>query len=174
MLETERLYLVPFGAEDLGLLHHLFTHPYIREHLWDGQEIDLEESMNFISANKKYFQHYRWGLWKILSKTLLEEIGFAGLWPLFEDPQPQLLYGLLPQYSKQGFASEAASKVVDYAFEELAFPYVKASMDTNHIDSSKLASRLGMSMISDSNLEGRPTAIYCLNAPVPQKASNLN
>lgn len=174
MLETDRLYLIPFEREDLGLLHRLFTHPFIREHIWDDLEIDIKESQHFIEANEKYFQNYRWGIWKLMHKDSLEEIGFAGLWPLFEDPFPQLLYGLLPQYTKLGYATEAVKKVINFAFEELDFPYLKASMDINHDASQKLAQRVNMSKIRSGPIEGDETAVYCINAPIPHRIFNLN
>ncbi|WP_394336181.1 hypothetical protein [Adhaeribacter arboris] len=40
-------------------------------------------------------------------------MGFAGLWFFFEEDQPHLLYGLLPEYTKSGLATEAARAVRD-------------------------------------------------------------
>ena len=35
-------------------------------------------------------------------------IGMVGLWEFFDEPQPQLLYALLPEHTGKGIADEAS------------------------------------------------------------------
>ncbi len=173
ILETDRLHLTPFEAEDLSLLHELFTHPFLRASLWDNMIIDLEESEKFILANQKYFHHYKWGLWKIWAKPFGKFVGFAGLWPMLEEPQPQLLYGLFPEFTGRGMATEAVAAVVDLAFNKLGFSYLNASVGVQHEASQKVVRRLGMHLIESMDSE-EDMLIYGMNVPLPHRAFNLN
>ena len=43
-IETERLIMTPFHADDLHLLHRTFTDSFVRKYLWDDQVITLDET----------------------------------------------------------------------------------------------------------------------------------
>lgn len=75
--------------------------------------------------------------------------GFVGLWMFFDEKQPQLLYGLLPDKTGLGYATEASRAIIHYAFNELKFNYFIASCDTPHTASRKVCERLNMTMIEE-------------------------
>ncbi|MEO0894914.1 MAG: GNAT family N-acetyltransferase [Bacteroidota bacterium] len=174
MLETGRLILEPFRAEDVNLLHRIFTDPYVRKFLWDDEIIEFSETQNFIEGNEKYFRECRWGLWKIIQRKSSRVIGLAGLWPFFEEPQPQLIYGLFPEFTGMGYATEASKEVIDFAFNLLGFTYIMASMDEGHLASRKVMERLGMDLVSINLEYGRPTHFYRLKRYSSNTVSNLN
>src|SRR5687768_517081 len=123
ILQTKRLQLVPFNLNDLTWLHDTFTHPFVRQYLWDDKIITLDQAKEILTVNEQNFNAYSWGLWKI---RLIEEniyAGFTGLWFFFGESQPQLLYGLLPDHTQKGYAIEASREIVRYAFDELGFEY---------------------------------------------------
>ncbi|MEG4581287.1 GNAT family N-acetyltransferase [Microcoleus sp. MON1_C5] len=74
-----------------------------------------------LAENQKLFSEKKFGLWSIETNTEQEVIGFVGLWYFFEEEQPQLVYALLPTATKKGYASEAATKILEYSFNELGF-----------------------------------------------------
>lgn len=160
ILYTDRLTLEPFAIRDLHLLHTTFTHPYVRKYLWDDEIIPLEQTAQILQANSRHFEHDHWGLWKILVKSGQAYAGFAGLWLFFDEQLPQLFYGLLPDKTKQGYATEAAQAVISYAFDHLAFPYLQASCDTPHAESGKVCQRLHMQLLEEKIMDGKPTTFY--------------
>ena len=96
-IETERLIIVPFRADDLHLLHRTFTDSFVRKYLWDDQVISLDETKKILDVNHDSFINSSWGLWKIIVKEDHDFAGFVGLWIFFDEHQPQqLLFGLLP------------------------------------------------------------------------------
>lgn len=159
-LETERLELIPFEKDDLDLLYKTFIDPFVKEYLWDNNIITVEQTKVILSTNEFHFDKDNWGLWKIIVKSDGVYSGFVGLWRFFDEHQPQLIYGLLPDYTKKGYATEAASTIIDYAFTQLHFNYIIASCDSPHADSKKVAERLGMVLFAEKEINSKPTTFY--------------
>ncbi|MDQ3292065.1 MAG: GNAT family N-acetyltransferase, partial [Bacteroidota bacterium] len=164
ILETDRLILLPFSPEELEVLHRTFTDPFVRQYLWDDQVISREQTEEILQTNEEYFEKDNWGLWKIIRKKDQTYVGFTGLWFFFEEEQPQLLYGLLPEQTNKGYATEAAQAVLDYAFSQLHFPYLVAACNTPHLESKKVCERLGMQKVAEENVNNQDTTFYRIEA----------
>lgn len=158
--ETARLYLSPFEKGETDQLHELFTDSFIRKYLWDDEVLTFDQSEKVLNQSNDHFETDHWGLWKIQKKGSLIVMGFVGLWYFFEEPQPQLLYGILEKFSGQGYATEAAKEIVNYAFEQLSFTYLLAAMDEGHEASENVAKRIGMSFMEKKQAEGKETVFY--------------
>ncbi len=163
IIETVRLTLVPFQTHEVVLLHETFTDPSVRQFLWDNQVISVEQTQEIVLTSQVHFQNHNWGLWKIILKADQSYLGFAGLWFFFDESQPQLLYGLLSDKTKQGYATEAAQAIIKYAFNALQFTYIVASCDTPHTDSKNVCLRLKMILEEEKEINGKPTTFYRLN-----------
>jgi ribosomal-protein-alanine N-acetyltransferase len=73
-----------------------------------------------------------------------------------------LIYALRPEFTGRGFAQEAARRIIEYAFAELAFDYLDASCDAPNTDSQRVAERLGMKKFKEETKNGLPTVFYRL------------
>lgn len=164
LLTTESLQLRPIQPADAAILHTLWTHPAVRKYLWDDVVIPVAKVKEIIALNARYFADHQWGLWLITLKRTKEVIGFSGLWYFFDENQPQLLYGLHPDYWHQGYAVEASRKVIEYAFQTLGFTYLIASCDKPNIASIKVAEKLGMQWMKEEEMDGKATVFYRLDA----------
>ncbi len=89
----------------------------------------------------------------------------VGLWYFFAEEQPQLLYALLPESTKQGYVTEAATKILDYCFDQLGYQYLLASCDRSNLESRKLAERIGMSQIEEKIVNGNPLLFFKTENP---------
>lgn len=156
ILETERLVLKPIMESDLNTLHKIFTDSYVRRYLCDGEIWPLQQVEEMLAENNKLFAEKKFGLWFMETKSDREIIGFVGLWYFFEETQPQLVYALLPTATKKGYATEAATKIIEYCFNELGFDYLVASCDRPNIESQKVAERLGMIQVKARIVSGNP------------------
>lgn len=163
LLTTKRLQLRPIQATDEVLLHDLWTNPGVRKFLWDGVIIPIEKVQEIIALNTKYFADQKLGLWLINMKQAYKVVGFVGLWYFFDESQPQLLYGLYPDFWREGYAVEASRKIIEYAFQTLGFTYITASCDKPNLDSIRVAEKLGMQRIKEEVREGKPTVFYRLD-----------
>lgn len=159
-LKTDRLDLIPFTKEDSELFLRINTDPYVRKFLWDDELIDAQLVEELLEENNNHFNNSGYGLWKISPIDSNTVVGYAGLWFFFDEPQPQLLYALLPEHSGNGYATEASKMIVDYSFETLGFDYLIASMDVGHDVSIKVAERLGFEFLEEKVIDGKPTLFY--------------
>lgn len=159
-LHTQRLDLVPFSLQDLDLFHATNNHPFVRKHLWDDEILPVELSRDILNTVEGLFAEQRYGLWQIIERESGTFVGYTGLWTFFGEPQPQLLYALLPDYTGKGYATEAAGTVMHYAFEELKFSYLRAATDPPNEASGRVCLRLGMTFLGERNMDGKATNFY--------------
>lgn len=159
-LGTDRLSIVPFSPEDGSLLHRMFTDETVRRFLWDDLIISEQEVDDILKVNDLLLGKRQFGLWKLIRKTDSTVVGFTGLWFFFDEPQPQLLYGLMPAYFGNGYATEAATAIIDYAFTKLGFSYVHAATDPENIASNNVARRLKMALQDTRVMEGKMTMFW--------------
>ena len=147
-------------SADLELFHHTNTNEYVSEFLWDNEEIPIAMSRDILEKVEHCFTNEARGLWKIVLKGTNAYVGYVGLWSLFEESQPQLLYAIYKQYSGFGYGSEAAQEIVNYAIDSLGYEYLIASMDVGNTNSIKLCQRIGFEFNEERIVEGKPTYFY--------------
>jgi len=164
-LSSPRLSLLPFTPEDAHAFHQINIDPFVRQFLWDDEIISLALAEDLMLQNEKHFTEDQFGLWKILLKNTDTLIGYTGLWYFFDESQPQLIYALLPAFTGQGYAKEAAEQIVQYTFSQLAFDYLIAATDPPHLASQRLAIKLGMEKIDTKEIEGKTTVFFRLESP---------
>jgi ribosomal-protein-alanine N-acetyltransferase len=149
VFETQRLLLKPILQSDLETLHQILIDPYVRKYLCDDNIFSLQQTEEMLLESQRLFQEEQLGLWLIQTKNNQEVIGFVGLWYFFAEAQPQLAYALLPTATKKGYATEAATKILEYCFNELDYDYLIASSDKLNLESHQVAERLGMKKIEE-------------------------
>lgn len=159
-LDTDRLYLEPLAATDLSTLHYILTDESVRKYLCDNQVIPFSRSAEILDTAMETFTGKGYGLWLLYLKESLEMIGFAGLYSFFSEPQPQLLYALLPSFTKKGYATEASRCIIRYAFEKLGYTCLTASCDIPNTASVQVMERLGMERLKEEVIEGKPLVFY--------------
>jgi len=159
---TERLRLTPFTYEDYELFHALNIDPFIRKFLWDDETITVDTAKEIMKKNKNLFDKDNFGIWKVNFKETDELIGYTGLWHFFNEQQPQLIYALLKQFTKQGYALEFSRAIIQYSFKTLNFKYLIAATDEHHLESQKVADRLGMKFQEKRIENDKPTLFFKL------------
>lgn len=162
-MKTNRLFLVPLVISDLELFHTINTNPFVQQYLWDNETIPKELSKQILEISLSEYANKTGGLWKINEIDSNTCVGYIGFWKFFEEKQSQLLYALLPNYTGKGYATEAAKKVIEYAFDQLNFNYLVASMDSPNVKSKRVCERLEMQLIEEKDVEDKPTAFYQIN-----------
>ena len=159
-MDTQRLKLEPLLKEDLEIFYQINIHPFVRKYLWDDEIISKKLAEEILEESEGKHQTEKWGLWKIMLTENKVCIGYTGLWYFFEEPYPQLLYALLPEYTGKGYAGEAAQKIVDYAFAELQFDHISAATDGPNTKSIGVCEKLGFERLEEKIIDGKPTLFY--------------
>ena len=158
-LKTSRLRLQPCRLEDIERTHALWTEYHVRRFLFDDRVISPAEARSFVDASLANFERYGYGLWLILARDTNQLVGFAGLLRS-EDEAPNLIYGTHPEFGGKGYATEAAGRVLSYAFESLSLPKVKADVDEPNVESVRVLEKLNMTRVNRAVVGGRPLLYF--------------
>ena len=140
-LETDRLILRPTTSEDWVA---------VRDFLM------CEDTMRYLGGHQQESDAWRtlaqWiGLWSltnaamfgVIEKASGEWSGRIGPWYPLHWPTREVGWGLRKAYWGQGYAFEAASASIDYAFDKLGWDSVTHLIADDNVASQALAERLG-------------------------------
>jgi RimJ/RimL family protein N-acetyltransferase len=144
--------------DDLSSIHALWIDEHVRRFLFDDNEVSLDDARSFLEASLDNFENHGYGLWLVFAGDN-ELAGFVGFLSS-EDEAPNLIYGIDPRFCGCGYATEAASAVLNYGLEKLALPKVKADVDEPNEASVRVLEKLGMKLTHRAEVEGRPLLYF--------------
>ncbi len=147
-LATPRLVLRPWSATDLEPLTEMCADSDVMRFIGDGRTRSATEAQHLIAKSDESWQRHGWGLFAIERIDTGTFIGFCGL------ARPELLQPLQPAVEigwrlrrrvwGQGFATEAAAAVVDWAFTDVSLDRLLAVVQLDNLPSHRVAAKLGM------------------------------
>jgi RimJ/RimL family protein N-acetyltransferase len=103
------------------------------------------------------------GLLAILDPRSDSFLGRCGLkyWPQFDETE--LGWVLRRDAWGEGYATEAASACIEWAFSELDLSYLTAMINADNARSVRVAERLGFTPLRDDVLLGDPVVVHGLD-----------
>lgn len=113
------------------------------------------------------YTHQGYGPYAVVEQSSGGVIGYCGLFyfpNINGQPAIEIGYRLRRSAWGQGYATEAALAVRDYAFETLHIQRLVAIIDPSNVDSIRVAENIGMQYETDVMLEGysHPDRVYVL------------
>ena len=164
LIETQRLLLVPFAADDVEALHELWTDPDVRRYLWDDVVIPRSTAEEIVASSARDFAERGFGFWALYARDGSEDLmGFCGFRRFEGSDTPELLYGILPRYWGRGFVTEAGHAVIRHGFEHCGFERILGATDTPNQSSVRVMQRLGMVFDVRREFHGLDTVFYTLS-----------
>lgn len=169
-LETERLVIRPFTIDDLDAIHQLLdidliTADFGTEGATTRHEREqwLQWTISSYEALAKLYQP-PYGDRAIVLKQTQQVIGACGFVPSFgpfdqlpslssneqgtsvhlNSPEFGLFYALSPNYQRQGYATEAAKTLINYAFKQLNLQRIVATTTCENEASIGVMRNVGM------------------------------
>jgi len=126
-------------------LLRIFSDPRVMES-FGGIIFNREQMKNWIKRNLDHQNRYGYGLFSVILKSEGVLIGDCGLEHMELDgiQTTELGYDFRSDYWNQGFATEAASAVRDYAFEVLQLPELISLIRVGNEASKRVADKIGM------------------------------
>ncbi|MFK7964425.1 MAG: GNAT family N-acetyltransferase [Burkholderiaceae bacterium] len=145
-LVTSRLRLRQWRDQDLPAFAAMNADPEVMAHF--PAALTMQESAHLMARLRTKIEENGWGLWAAQLRSSGELIGFVGL----NSPDPVLPcapcvevgWRLLPLYWGQGYATEAARRALDFAFDELTVAEVVSFTALPNKRSQAVMKRLGM------------------------------
>jgi [ribosomal protein S5]-alanine N-acetyltransferase len=142
LIRTARLTLRRWTQQDAVTLQALFDQEDVRRYLFDGTPVSLDRTTALLAMHFSLEQSHGLGYWAAIHDGSV--IGFAGAsMSPDEETAVELLYGFLPEHWGRGYATEAATAVIEHA-RQAGFRTVIASTDPPNIRSVRVMERLGM------------------------------
>jgi RimJ/RimL family protein N-acetyltransferase len=145
-IESERLTIRRFKDPDLSpFMAYRNDHEVARYQSWDS--LDEREARAFIRGMESARAGVpgEWFQFAIESKETRDLIGDCGLRVDEHEPyRAEIGFTLAREYQGRGFASEAVSRLLDYAFDALGLHRVVAIADCRNAPSWALLERVGM------------------------------
>ncbi len=164
-LETARLTVRRFERSDVGAFLAYRNDPEVAKYQsWESytkqEAIDLVREMNATEPGTPG----EWFQFAIELKQTSTLIGDCGLKTEADGRQAEIGFTFSRAYQRRGFASEAVTRLLDYAFGELDLHRVYAITDQENTPSVALLERLGMrregNFVENTWFKGRWSSEY--------------
>src|SRR5215207_1502564 len=149
-LETERLVLRSMLASDIAALHLIFTDPNVMASF--GVDLFTREQMQrWLQRNLDHQNEFGYGLFSVILKETGELIGDCGLEQMAVNgvQMAELGYDFRSDFWNQGYATEAACAVRDYAFDVLHLPQLISLIRVGNLASKRVAEKVGMTLAEE-------------------------
>jgi len=162
-LETSRLILRPFTAQDGPAMFRNWTHdPEVTKFLTWPVHASQEVSSHLAALWEKEGQepgHYQWA---IVPKALGEPIGSLAVVALREEiAKCELGYCIGKPWWGQGLMTEAVKRVIQYLFEEVGMNRIEAGHDVNNPASGRVMQKAGMVLEGVQRQNGKNNQGVC-------------
>lgn len=145
-LHTPRLLLRQWRKSDLPYFAKMNSNPRVMEYF--PNLLTEEESNALAEKLSDIISERGWGLWAMEEKSSNRFIGFTGLHEVSKDlpfsPAIEIGWRLLDEFWGKGFATEAAKKVLEFAFRELQLEEIVSFTSIINIKSEAVMKRLSM------------------------------
>ena len=145
VIETPRLWLRTMQADDFDALLEVFTDPKVMAS-FGGELFTPAQMQAWLNRNLEHQAEFGYGLFSVIRKADGLLIGDCGLEQMVIEGHPaaELGYDLRSDVWNQGFATEAACAVRDYAFTVLLLPQLISLIRMGNLASKRVAEKVGM------------------------------
>jgi len=147
-LETKRLILRPMQATDIDALHLIFTDRKVMA-AFDHEPFTREQMEDWLQRNLTHQNEFGHGLFSVILKETGALIGDCGLEQMEDQGAAELGYDFRSDFWNQGFATEAALAVRDYAFDVLRLPQLISLIRVGNLASKRVAEKAGMKLAEE-------------------------
>jgi RimJ/RimL family protein N-acetyltransferase len=172
-LETERLVLRSWRADDLEPFAALNADPRVMEHVGDRRPLDRAESERLLAQITRHWDEHGFGLWAVERRCVdATPIGFVGLAvPSFLPavlPAVEVGWRLSSAWWGRGYATEAARASVECAWNALRLERLLSIIHPANGPSLRVAAKLGMRPGRDRLLPGTSERMRVMELDAPR------
>jgi RimJ/RimL family protein N-acetyltransferase len=158
VLETKRLILRTFKESDCDVMTLINKDPKVMAYF--PSTLDREQTIEFIEKIMNHQKKYGYSPYAVDIKSTQEMIGFVGLLHRTKEefdahfmPSTEIGWRLSSQHWNQGYATEAASKVRDYAFNSLSLSEIVSFTIPQNRASRRVMEKIGLHHNSQDDFE---------------------
>ncbi|MDH3493054.1 MAG: GNAT family N-acetyltransferase [Acidobacteriota bacterium] len=163
MFTTERLTIRPFEDSDLDDVFAMRSDPEIMRFIRDPQNkrSDAQRWMEMISS--------KWningiGFGAVVDRESQRFAGWCGLWKLKETNEIEVGYAVRKEFWGKGYATEAARRMLGYAFDEIELNRVVAVAYPENMASINVMKKLGMACVGRGRFYDQDLVQYAITS----------
>ncbi len=158
-LETNRLILREIDYKDQADLFEMDADEQVHLFLGNNPLKTKDEALAMIDFIKNQYTKFGIARWAVVDKQTDEFIGWCGLKFIDYSLNTKtnfydLGYRFKQKHWGKGYATEAATIVLDYGFEQLGLDTIYATAEANNIASKKVLLKLGFRQDASFDDEG--------------------
>lgn len=171
--ETERLFLKPTDTGDASFIFELLNTPKWIEYIGDRNVRSVEDAWNYITG-KMLPQMQRLGFsnYTVFRKEDHAKVGVCGIYDRQGLEGFDLGFAFLPAYEGNGYAFEAASRLVEAAASDFGISHLKAITTTTNTRSQKLLLKLNFDYVNLIRIEGDPEELMLFEKKINSTAAH--
>lgn len=158
MLETERLIMRPMVEDDVDEIFAMRSDEDIMRFIREPQGRD--ESLDWIKLVSERWDSEKLGFCVVVEKETDNFLGWCGVWRLQETDEMEIGYAIEKAQWGKGFATEAAEKFMQYAFEELKTEKLVAVARPENTASRRVMEKLGMRFVKTGEFYNQTLVQY--------------
>ena len=161
LFETERLVARRLSLQDLPALTEILSDPEVMKYSVRGV-CDEEATGRFIDWCLECYSSHGVGPWALLEKASGALMGFCGVGPelVGDTEEINLGYRLARRFWSQGFATEAAKGVMQYAFDQKHCESVVVIIEPEHTASVRVTEKVGFGDYTVDEFHNRSVRLY--------------
>ncbi|MGI9477440.1 MAG: GNAT family N-acetyltransferase [Hyphomicrobiaceae bacterium] len=159
-LHADRLTLRQWQPTDFEPMAQFLADQDANRYRGAGRGLTRDEAWNHLCGIIGQWSLRGYGQFALTETATGQLIGWAGLWhPALLD-EPELAWSLFSHAQGKGYATEAASRVMRWAAEDLHLPPLFSFVHPDNAPSCRLAERLGASCEGQTEFRGQPRLKY--------------
>lgn len=144
ILETSRLYLREITDDDANDIFEYLSNDKVTRYLGKDSLTNIDEAYDIINKIKINYDErrgIRWGIIHKESKKLIGTIGYDAMH--IKNKRAEIGYDINLSFWRQGFATEAINKVIEFGFSKLDLNRIGAVVFPENIASLNLLQKIG-------------------------------
>jgi len=165
ILETPRLTLRELVPQDEDALAAMYADPQVMRWIGSGGVQTREDAREAIRREIDGYRERGYGEWAATLRGSTEPIGMCGLirWPDIDGVEEVEVAYLLARHAwGNGYATEAAATIRDWALRELRRDRLVSLVYHDNVASMNVARKIGMSWEKDVAFAGTTIALFSL------------
>lgn len=160
MFETARLLMRPMLESDVDAIFAMRSDEEIMRFIREPQ--GLSESFDWIQLVSERWESEKLGFCAVIEKETDKFLGWCGLWRLKETEEMEIGYAIEKTSWGKGYATEAAEKFMQYAFEELKTEKLVAVARPENTASRRVMEKLGMQFVKIGKFYNQKLVQYAI------------
>lgn len=158
-LKSKRIGFSLWNENDIELALSLWGQPEVSEFISASGIFSEDDIKKRLNTELNLYKDYQIQYYPIFNLDNDELIGCCGLRPFENQPNTlEIGFHIKKEYWNQGYATEAATAMIDYAFNTLKIKELKAGHNPKNIKSKNLLLKLGF--IYEDKYFYEPTGLY--------------